>query len=270
MSGFRHVGGYQGGTMESIVTSDIERVRVVEIRRPETRNAIDSGTADALFEAFREFDVDNTVDVAVLTGADGTFCSGADLGAIAEDDIVGRIGPGEKSPLGPVRMNLRKPVVAAIEGFAVAGGLELALWCDLRVAARDAVLGVFCRRFGVPLVDMGTIRLPRLIGHSRAMDLILTGRGVEAPEALAMGLINRIVEPGEALHAALELARGLSALPQACLRNDRRSAIEQWDLSTEDAVANEARLGMQTIASGETVEGARSFREGVGRHGEPV
>jgi enoyl-CoA hydratase len=256
--------------MESIVTYDTERVRVVEIRRPETRNAIDAETADGLFEVFRDFEVDTSVDVAVLTGAGSTFCSGADLGAIAGEEMIDRVGPGEKSPLGPVRLNLGKPVVAAIEGFAVAGGLELALWCDLRVAARDAILGVFCRRFGVPLVDMGTIRLPRLVGHGRAMDMILTGRGVEGPEALAMGLVNRLVEPGEALPKALELAAGLSELPQTCLRNDRRSAIEQWDLSADEAVANETRLGLETIESGEPVEGARSFRDGVGRHGAPA
>lgn len=256
--------------MESIVTYDRGRVRVVEIRRPETRNAIDGEAGDRLFEVFQDFDADPTVDVAVLTGADGTFCSGADLSAIAAEDMIDRVGPGDRSPLGPVRLKLGKPVVAAIEGYAVAGGLELALWCDLRVAARDAVLGVLCRRFGVPLVDMGTIRLPRLIGHSRAMDLILTGRGVAGPEALAIGLVNRLVEPGDALQEAIALAEHLSELPQVCLRNDRRSAIDQWDLPTEEAVANEARMGLETIASGEPVEGARSFKDGLGRHGEPV
>lgn len=256
--------------METIGTYDRDRVRVVEIRRPQTRNAIDAETADRLYDVFQGFDADSTVDVAVLTGADGTFCSGADLAAIADADMIDRVGPGARSPLGPVRLELGKPVVAAIEGYAVAGGLELALWCDLRVAARDAVLGVFCRRFGVPLVDMGTIRLPRTVGHGRAMDLILTGRGVEGPEALEMGLVNRLVEPGEALQEAFELARRLSALPQACLRNDRRSAIEQWDLPTEEAVANEARLGLETIASGEPMEGAQSFKGGAGRHGQPA
>ena len=254
--------------MESIVSYDTGRVRVVEIRRPERRNAIDPETADRLFDAFKAFDNDSAVDVAVLTGADGTFCSGADLGAIASKQMIDRVGPGERSPLGPVRLDLGKPVVAAIEGYAVAGGLELALWCDLRVVARDAVLGVFCRRFGVPLVDMGTIRLPRIVGHGHAMDLILTGRGVEGPEALAMGLVNRVVEPGRALDGAIDLARHLSALPQACLRNDRRSAIEQWDLSLEEAVANETRLGLETIATGESVEGALAFDAGAGRHGE--
>ena len=256
--------------MESIVSYDSGRVRVVEIRRPESRNAIDTEAADRLFEIFRGFNEDASVDTAVLTGSDGTFCSGADLRAVASGDLVDRIAPGESSPLGPVRLDLDKPVVAAIEGYAVAGGLELALWCDLRVAARDAVMGIFCRRFGVPLVDMGTIRLPRIVGHGHAMDLILTGRGVVGPEALAMGLVNRLVDPGDALQGALDLARQLSELPQTCLRNDRRSAIDQWDLPIEEAVANEARLGLQTIASGESLEGARSFEAGAGRHGEPA
>lgn len=256
--------------MNSVVSYDKGRVRVVEIRRPETRNAIDSEAGDRLYEMFRSFDRDATVDVAVLTGSNGTFCSGADLGAVAANQMIDRVGPGATSPLGPVRMRLGKPVIAAIEGYAVAGGLELALWCDLRVAARDAVLGVFCRRFGVPLVDMGTIRLPRIVGHGHAMDLILTGRGVEGPEALAMGLVNRLAEPGKTLQEALRLAQELSELPQTCLRNDRRSAIEQWDLPEEEAIANETRLGLQTIVSGESVEGARSFEEGAGRHGEPA
>jgi enoyl-CoA hydratase len=251
---------------DQVSTADHGPVRVVTIDRPERRNAVDRPTGDALVEAFRAFDADPAVAVAVLTGAGGTFCAGADLKGLAEGrgNRVTETGDG---PMGASRLRLTKPVVAAIEGFAVAGGLELALWCDLRVAARDAVLGVYCRRFGVPLVDLGTIRLPRLIGHSRAMDLILTGRGVAAPEAEAMGLVNRVAEPGEALTDALELAGRLAALPQTCLRHDRLSAIEQWDLAEPQAIVNEVRHGLATIASGETLEGAARFTAGVGRHG---
>ncbi len=241
-------------------------VRVVTISRPERRNAVDSAAAAALLDAFVGFDEDPGAAVAVLTGAGGTFCAGADLKALAEGDrrAVRDEGPG---PMGPTRLTLSKPVVAAIEGHAVAGGLELALWCDLRVAATDAVLGVYCRRFGVPLVDGGTVRLPRLIGQSRAMDLILTGRGVDGPEALAMGLVNRVVPPGQALSAAISLAAELAALPQTCMRNDRRSVLAQWGLDEEQAMVLEARLGRDTIESGETVEGALRFAAGAGRHG---
>ena len=241
-------------------------VAVVTIDRPERRNAVDPATAQALLDAFRRFDADRGAAASVLTGAGGTFCAGADLKALAEGDAR-RVSVDGDGPMGPTRLVLSKPVVAAIEGHAVAGGLELALWCDLRVAARDAVLGVYCRRFGVPLVDLGTVRLPRLIGHSRAMDLILTGRGVDAGEALAMGLVNRVVDPGEALVAAVALGKELAALPQTCLRNDRRSAIEQWDLSEAQATVNEVRLGLDTIRSGETQDGAGRFRAGAGRHG---
>jgi enoyl-CoA hydratase len=204
--------------------------------------------------------------VAVLTGAGGTFCAGADLTALSEGDPrpVRPDGPG---PMGPTRLELSKPVIAAIEGHAVAGGLELALWCDLRVAATDAVLGVYCRRFGVPLVDGGTVRLPRLVGQSRALDLVLTGRGVGGPEALAMGLVNRLVAPGTALAAAVALGHELAALPQTCLRNDRRSLLAQWNLAEPEALALEAHLGQETIASGETAAGARLFASGAGRHG---
>lgn len=252
----------------SVNTRDDRRVRIVEIDRPERRNAIDGGTAGHLAEVFERFDVDDDVDVAVLTGAGNNFCSGADLVAIEHEDLNDRVTLEGHSPLGPARLRLSKPVIAAIEGFAVAGGLELAAWCDLRVAAGDAVLGVFCRRFGVPLVDQGTIRLPRLIGHGRAMDLILTGREVSAGEALEMGLVNRVVEPGQALEAAVQLALELSELPQNCMRNDRLSAIEQWGLSEEEAVRNEIERGLASIASGETQEGIRLFQSGAGRHGE--
>lgn len=246
-------------------------VLVVTIDRPEVRNAIDGPTAAALAAAFRAFDADDELAVAVLTGAGGTFCAGADLKAIAaghgnrvEADIA------LDGPLGPTRLVLGKPVIAAVEGHAVAGGLELALWCDLRVAASDAVFGVYCRRWGVPLVDGGTVRLPRLVGHSHAMDLILTGRGVSGDEARAMGLVNRLVAPGHALGAATELARQLAAWPQRCLRSDRRSAIEQWDLSLAAALARETELGLEVIRSGETAAGAERFARGDGRHGTAV
>lgn len=250
----------------SLSVRDDGPVRIVTIERPERRNAVDSVTATALLDAFTTFDGDESSAVAVLTGAGGAFCAGADLKALSAGDRrpVADDGPG---PMGPTRLRLSKPVIAAIEGPAVAGGLELALWCDLRVAAADATLGVYCRRFGVPLVDLGTIRLPRLIGHSRAIDLILTGRGVDGHEAERIGLVNRVAEPGAALGTAVALAHELAALPQLCMRNDRRSAIEQWDLDEEAAARNEATLGRATIASGETVAGARRFAAGAGRHG---
>ncbi len=244
-------------------------IAVVTIERPEVRNAVDQPTRQALVEAFRQFESEPAQSVAVLTGAGGAFCAGADLKARAagQRKPYGEDGDG---PMGPTRMKLSKPVIAAIEGPAVAGGLELALWCDLRVAARNATLGVYCRRFGVPLIDLGTIRLPRLIGHSRAMDLILTGRGVSGEEAERIGLVNRVVEPGEALAAAIRLAEELARLPQTCMRNDRLSAIEQWELGWQAAMRNELRLGMVTIASGEPEAGAKRFASGVGRHGSPV
>jgi len=243
-------------------------ITVVTIDRPAVRNAVDGATAAALADAFRRFDADSDQSVAILTGAGGTFCAGADLKALA----AGRGNPFEADgdgPMGPTRMLLSKPVIAAVEGHAVAGGLELALWCDLRVAARDAVFGVYCRRWGVPLVDGGTLRLPRLIGMSHALDLILTGRGVSGEEALRIGLANRIVEPGNALAAARELALSLARLPQRCLRGDRRSAYDQWNLDLPAALANESRIGMDVIASGETREGATRFAQGAGRHGRP-
>ncbi len=244
-------------------------VRIVTIDRPERRNAVDSHTASALLEAFEAFDADETAHVAVLTGAGGYFCAGADLKALADGDRrpVTNDGPG---PMGPTRLRLGKPVIAAIEGHAVAGGIELALWCDLRVAASDAVLGVYCRRFGVPLIDLGTIRLPRLIGHSRAIDLILTGRGVDGVEAERIGLVNRVSAPGEALAVAVALAHELAALPQRCMRNDRMSAVEQWDLDEAAAIQNEVRRGLDTIGSGETLDGARRFAAGAGRGGTSV
>ena len=244
-------------------------VTIVTIDRPEVRNAVDGPTADALAAAFRDFEADASKAVAVLTGSGGYFCAGADLKAIAtgRGNAVAMEGNG---PLGPTRMRLGKPVIAAVEGHAVAGGFELALWCDMRVAARDAVFGVYCRRWGVPLVDLGTIRLPRLIGMSHAMDLILTGRGVSGDEAERMGLVNRLVEPGTAREAAIALAHELAKLPQGCLRSDRLSAYEQWDLGWEDAWHNEARRGLEVIRSGETRAGAARFAAGAGRHGKPA
>jgi enoyl-CoA hydratase len=241
-------------------------VTVVTIDRPERRNAVDRPAADALAAAFREADRDPGTSVAVLTGAGGAFCAGADLKAVAAGDPP-RVAPDGDGPMGPTRLRLSKPVLAAIEGPAVAGGLELALWCDLRVAAEGATLGVLNRRFGVPLIDLGTIRLPRIVGHGRAMDLLLTGRAVGAAEALAMGLVNRVVPDGQALTATVGLAHELAGLPQAGLRNDRLSAIEQWDLAEPEAVANELRRGMATLASGETATGAADFAAGEGRHG---
>ncbi len=241
-------------------------VAVVTINRPEVRNAIDRPTATALREAFERFDGDDRLAVAVLTGAGGTFCAGADLKAVAEGRGT-RVAETGDGPLGPTRMLLTKPVLAAVEGYAVAGGIELAAWCDLRVAARDAVFGCFERRWGVPLVDGGTIRLPRLIGHSNALDLILTGRPVSGEEAGRMGLANRLVEPGTALQEAIALAHQLAAFPQTCLRQDRLSSYEQWSLSLEEALRNEYRRGWTTLESNEAREGATRFAAGEGRHG---
>jgi enoyl-CoA hydratase len=241
-------------------------VAIVTINRPEARNAVDGPTAALLADAFRRFDADDSLAVAVLTGAQGAFCAGADLKAVAtgRGNRTRQDGDG---PMGPSRMLLGKPVIAAVEGHAVAGGLELALWCDMRVAARDAVFGVYCRRWGVPLVDGGTIRLPRLIGHSRALDMILTGRGISGDEALAFGLANRLVKPGNALEAAIALAHELARFPQRCLRSDRLSSYEQWSLGLDEAIANEYRRGIEVINSGETREGAARFASGAGRHG---
>jgi len=245
-------------------------VTIVTINRPERRNAVDKATAASLEAAFRAFDADENASVAVLTGAGGAFCAGADLKALAEGESGKRVvegGLNTPGPMGPTRLRLSKPVIAAIEGHAVAGGMELALWCDLRVMAVDATFGIYCRRFGVPLIDGGTIRLPRLIGHSQAMDLMLTGRAVDSTEALAIGLANRVAPSGEARTAAVALAKEIASFPQTCMRNDRLSALEQWDLSEDEAIANETRRGLETLRSGETLSGAQSFASGKGRHG---
>lgn len=242
-------------------------VAVVTIRRPERRNAVDSETARALYDAFKRFDADEALSVAVLTGEGGHFCAGADLKGVAGGNGNPVEREGDLGPMGPTRLQLSKPVIAAVEGYAVAGGIELACWADLRVAAEGATFGVFCRRFGVPLIDLGTVRLPRLIGASRAMDLILTGRPVGAAEALAMGLANRVVPDGAALTAAIELARQIAAFPQTCLRNDRRSALDQWSLSWDEATAREIGLGIETLRSGEAAQGAARFTGGEGRGG---
>ncbi|MFZ0889139.1 MAG: crotonase/enoyl-CoA hydratase family protein [Candidatus Binataceae bacterium] len=252
----------------SKVQYEIEgELAIVTINRPDVRNAVDHETAAALADSFRRFDRDPALSVAILTGTGGTFCAGADLKAIARGE-GNRTTEGGNGPMGCSRMLLSKPVIAAVEGHAVAGGLELALWCDLRVAARDAVFGVYCRRFGVPLVDGGTIRLPRLIGMSHALDMILTGRGVSGEEAHRMGLVNRLVEPGLTLDGARELARQLAAFPQRCLRSDRMSAYEGWTLALPKAIRNEFRHGIKTIRSGETRAGATRFSSGVGKHGK--
>jgi len=235
-------------------------VTTVVIDRPEARNAVDRATAEALADAFRAFDADESQVVAVLTGAGGTFCAGADLKAMDN-----RVQPDGDGPMGPTRLRLGKPVVAAVEGYAVAGGLELALWCDLRVAAEDATFGVFCRRWGVPLIDGGTVRLPRLVGTSRAMDLILTGRPVGAAEAERIGLVNRVVAPGTAREHAEELAAELAAYPQLCLRHDRLSVLAQEGLTEEAALRQELDHGVQSLRAG--VEGVERFRSGEGRHG---
>ncbi len=241
-------------------------VATVSIQRPEARNAVDGPTAALLADAFRRFDGDPDLAVAVLTGAGGCFCAGADLKAM-ESGRVNRVEEQGDGPMGPTRMLLSKPVIAAVEGYAVAGGLELAIWCDLRVAARNAVFGVFCRRWGVPLVDGGTVRLARMLGHSHALDLILSGRPVSGEEARLMGLANRLVEPGKALEEALDLAHELAAFPQHCLRSDRLSSYQQWEKSLPDALLLETRLGLDVIRSGETGEGAQRFADGAGRHG---
>ncbi|HEY4027603.1 MAG TPA: crotonase/enoyl-CoA hydratase family protein [Candidatus Dormibacteraeota bacterium] len=242
-------------------------VTTVVLSRPEVRNAVDRPAADALAEAFRAFEADDSARVAVLWGEGGTFCSGADLNAIGSGS-GNRVQPDGDGPMGPTRMALTKPVVAAVEGHAVAGGLELALWCDLRVVAEDAVLGVFCRRWGVPLIDGGTVRLPRLIGLSRALDLILTGRPVTAEEALAMGLANRVTPSGAARRVAEDLALEIAGFPQTCMREDRLSALEQTNLDLEAALANELRHGLASLRSPEALGGARRFASGRGRHGD--
>jgi enoyl-CoA hydratase len=239
-------------------------VTTVIMNRPQARNAVNGPAAAELFAAFEEFDADDSASVAVLWGDNGTFCAGADLKAFGtpESNQVHRTGPG---PMGPSRMQLSKPVIAAVSGFAVAGGLELAVWCDMRVAEESAVFGVYCRRWGVPLIDGGTVRLPRLIGHGRAMDMILTGRSVDAAEAFAIGLADRVVPTGRAREAAEALAAELAALPQACLRADRLSALNQWGLSEKEAM--DAEFASMSQVSAESVAGARRFADGAGRHG---
>jgi enoyl-CoA hydratase len=240
----------------------------VIIDRPKVKNAVDGPTAQALANAFRRFADDDEARVAVLAGANGTFCAGADLKAFAEGALRNRLEVGGHGPMGPTRMLLNKPVIAAVSGYAVAGGLELALWCDLRVAEKSAVMGVFCRRWGVPLIDGGTVRLPRIVGLGRALDLILTGRAVHADEALAMGLLNRVVEDGTAREAAERLAYEISRFPQACMNSDRMSAYEQGGLALDAALANEFRHGLNIVNSGESRDGAAKFAGGKGRHGK--
>ena len=252
--------------MSEVYTERDGAVITVIIDRPGARNAVDGPTAAALVDAFRSFDADDSLSVAVLWGAGGTFCAGADLKSFGTPR-ANRVSDDGDGPMGPTRMRLSKPVIAAVSGFAVAGGLELAVWCDLRVAEESSVFGVFCRRWGVPLIDGGTVRLPRLIGSSRAMDLILTGREVAASEALAIGLANRVVPDGTARTEAEALAAQLSRLPQDCLRHDRLSMLEQDGLSESDALANEFVHGRASLGSPQLGDGVRRFQGGAGRHG---
>ncbi|MBX3226918.1 MAG: crotonase/enoyl-CoA hydratase family protein [Labilithrix sp.] len=253
---------------DSVRTEKNGTVTTIVLARPAVKNAVDRAAAEALSQAFREFDADPASHVAVLYGEGGVFCAGADLSGVAKGlSHANRVSPEGDGPLGPTRMFLSKPVIAAVEGHAVAGGLELSLLCDLRVADETAVFGVFCRRFGVPLIDGGTVRLPRLIGLSRALDLILTGRAVDAEEALAIGLANRVVPKGTARAAAEELAAQIAAFPQRTMRGDRRSAYESLALPLDRAIANEFAIGLESLASGEAVAGATSFKSGKGRHG---
>lgn len=244
-----------------------DRITVVTIDRPERRNAVDLPTALALIDAFQAFDRADDADVAILTGSGDAFCAGADLQALAAGERKPVEPDGDFAPMGPTRLRLGKPVIAAIEGPAVAGGMELALWCDLRVAGRSATMGIFNRRFGVPLVDLGTIRLPRIVGLGRAMEFVLTGRPIAMDEALRIGLVNEVTGDGEALGRAIELARVLTSFPQTAMRNDRLSVYEQFDLTELEATANEIARGRATIDSGETLSGSRRFAGGAGRHG---
>jgi enoyl-CoA hydratase len=254
--------------MTSVLTTRDPPVFHIRINRPESRNAVDRPTALALADAFRAFAADAELSVALLSGAGGNFCAGADLKAITEPGQArgNRVEPAGDGPMGPTRMQLGKPVIAVVSGYCVAGGLELALWCDLRVVDETAVFGVFCRRWGVPLIDGGTVRLPRLIGQSRALDMILTGRPVDAQEALAFGLANRLVPRDQLEAEARALALKIAAFPQACLRGDRASALEQWSLGSPEALANEFRHGLESLASSETAAGIERFRDGAGRH----
>lgn len=248
----------------TILVSNDGPVRTITINRPECRNAVDPDTANALRSAFADFDADEAAQVAILTGAGGNFCAGFDLKSVGSGKD--RYEPEGVGPMGPTRMLLSKPVIAAVEGYAVAGGLELALWCDLRVAAETAVFGVFCRRWGVPLIDGGTVRLPRIIGQGRALDMILTGRPVAADEALSFGLANRVVAKGEALSAAQWLAGEIALFPQLCMNTDRMSAYAQWDHDLAEALRNEGREGTKPLRA-EAVKGAKRFAEGEGRGG---
>ncbi len=251
-----------------ILTATHSPIHIITINRPHARNAVDHDTAVALYDAFKAFDADETLSVAILTGAGGNFCAGADLKAVA----TGKGNPahigGDLGPMGPTRLQLSKPVIAAVDGYAVAGGLELALWCDLRVASPSARFGVFCRRFGVPLIDGGTVRLPRLIGASRAMDLILTGREVAPEEAHAIGLANYLTPDESALQRALHLAEDLAAFPQLCMRMDRLSALAQWGLHEDAALTAEFAGGLDVLRAGSARDGATRFAEGKGRHGK--
>ena len=253
-----------------VLTKTEDGICHISIQRAAQRNAVDGPTARALAEAFRRFDQDCEAKVAILSGAGEHFCAGADLHAYAsgDSDRHNPLDDNGDGPMGPTRMQLSKPVIAAVDGYCVAGGLELALWCDLRVATERAVFGVFCRRFGVPLIDGGSVRLPRLIGQSRALDMILTGRPVGAQEALGMGLANRVVSPEQLAGETLALARQIADFPQQCLRNDRQSALSQWSLSEEDAIKAEFALGRDTLNSGESRSGAAAFASGRGRHGD--
>jgi enoyl-CoA hydratase len=244
-------------------------VTTVIMSRPQARNAVDPATAAELVAAFEVFDADDEARVGVFFGDHGVFCAGMDLKTLSAEDWREWVRTdGSAAPMGPSRLSLSKPVIAAVAGYAVAGGLELALWCDLRVVEEDAIFGVFCRRWGVPLIDGGTVRLPRIVGQGRALDMILTGRPVKADEALAWGLANRVVPKGSARQAAEELAREIAAFPPLCVKSDRRSAYEQWDFPFRDALVNELRHGLTTLESGETVAGASRFARGEGRHGQ--
>lgn len=259
---------FKAGVNLNVMVERSGKVCTIIINRPEVRNAVDQDTAQCLADAFREFEQDDSLHVAVLCGAGGNFCSGADLKALSEGK-GNRMDPNIETdgPMGPSRMVLSKPVIAAVSGYAVAGGLELAIWCDLRVVERNAVFGVFCRRFGVPLVDGGTQRLPRLIGVSRALDMILTGRPVDAQEAYAMGLANRVVDIGKAREEAERLASTISEFPQRCLRSDRMAMYRGLNADMEEALRTEFKMGFEVVKSGETKEGATSFRRGMGKHG---
>lgn len=242
-------------------------ITIIKLNRPRARNAVNPKTAEELRTAFKAFDEDKAQSVAILTGTNGTFCAGFDLKVAAKEGPGIGHDPNSEGPMGPTRMLLSKPVIAAVEGHAVAGGLELALWCDLRVASETAIFGVFCRRWGVPLIDGGTVRLPRLIGQSRAMDMVLTGRPVKIDEAYEFGLANRKAAAGQALDEALELAREIAKFPQLCMRADRMSAHQQWNMNFPDALVNEAKGGMEPLAQ-ETQAGAARFAAGKGRSGD--